>query len=41
VAVLQNAEEDFLHQVFAERPVARKLVIEIEQRHLIALKQLT
>src|SRR6266513_446608 len=39
LAVFQDAEEYLLDKVFAQRPVARQLRIEIEERRLVAIKQ--
>src|SRR6266550_3142086 len=39
LAVFQDTEEYFLDKVFAQRPVARQLRIEIKERRLVAIKQ--
>src|SRR5205814_1304760 len=39
LTVFQDTEEHLLDKVFAQRPVARQLRIEIEERGLVAIKQ--
>jgi hypothetical protein len=39
VAVLQDPEEDVLHQVFTGRAITGKPRVEVEERRLIAIEQ--
>jgi hypothetical protein len=39
LAVLQNAEEDFLNKVFTGRPISRKVQEIMEQRSMVTVEE--